>query len=89
MHSRAPEAEECAEPFMREPKLQKITASVTFEIGQLERLNEAAQRARVSRSTIVRDAIERELRKYENPDEVGDLLPKASGAVVRKAATRP
>lgn len=73
---------------MRGPKLQKITASVTFEIGQLERLNEAAQRARVSRSTIVRDAIERELKKYEKPDEVGDLLSKASGAVVRKAATR-
>lgn len=50
---------------MPQSKLTKITASVTLEIGQLERLNEAAQRAGTSRSTIVRDAIERELKRYE------------------------
>jgi metal-responsive CopG/Arc/MetJ family transcriptional regulator len=74
---------------MRDPKLQKITASVTLEVGQLERLNEAADRARVSRSVIVRDAIERELKRYEKPDEVGDPLSKASEAVLPKTATRP
>ena len=63
--------------FMRDPKLQKITASVTLEVGQLERLNEAADRARVSRSVIVRDAIERELKRYEKPDEVRQ--PAAEG----------
>ena len=72
---------------MRDPKLQKITASVTLEVGQLERLNEAADRARVSRSVIVRDAIERELKRYEKPDETGS--PQESGSVVRKTATRP
>ena len=70
---------------MRDPKLQKITASVTLEVGQLERLNEAADRARISRSEIVRDAIERELKRYEKP-EVAD---QPDGSVVRKTATRP
>jgi metal-responsive CopG/Arc/MetJ family transcriptional regulator len=74
---------------MRDPKLQKITASVTLEVGQLERLNEAADRARVSRSTIVRDAIERELKRYETSNEVEEPLPKASGSVLPKTATRP
>ncbi len=74
---------------MRDPKLQKITASVTLEVGQLERLNEAADRARISRSTIVRDAIERELKRYEKPDEVGRPVPKDEGVVLRRAATRP
>lgn len=57
---------------MRPNKLGKITASVTLEINQLERLNEIAHRARVSRSTIVRDAIERELERYD------DALPQRS-----------
>jgi hypothetical protein len=51
---------------MRQNKLGKITASVTFEISQLERLNEIAHDSRVSRSTIVRDAIEHELERYDN-----------------------
>ena len=50
-------------------KATKITASVILELGQLDRLNEAAKRAHVSRSVIVRDAIERELRRYEEADE--------------------
>jgi metal-responsive CopG/Arc/MetJ family transcriptional regulator len=74
---------------MRDPKLQKITASVTLEVGQLERLNEAADRARVSRSVIVRDAIERELKRYEKPDEIGEPLQKGNEPVWRKTATRP
>jgi metal-responsive CopG/Arc/MetJ family transcriptional regulator len=73
---------------MRDPKLQKITASVTLEVGQLERLNEAADRARVSRSVIVRDAIERELKRYEKPDDVEEPA-KASGDMLRKTAPRP
>jgi predicted transcriptional regulator len=48
---------------MRQNKLGKITASVTLEINQLERLNEIAHDPRVSRRTIVRDAIERELER--------------------------
>jgi predicted DNA-binding protein len=68
-------ADVCCIPSMRDPKLQKITASVTLEIGQLERLNEAAERAKVSRSTIVRDAIETELKRYENPSQFRDSLP--------------
>ena len=74
---------------MHHTKLQKITASVTLEIGQLERLNEVAERAKVSRSTIVRDAIERELKRYEKPDELGDPLPKGERVVLRRTATRP
>jgi metal-responsive CopG/Arc/MetJ family transcriptional regulator len=74
---------------MRDPKLQKITASVTLEVGQLERLNEAADRARVSRSVIVRDAIERELKRYEKPNEVGDALQKERGTIVPKTAPKP
>ncbi len=41
---------------MRQNKLGKITASVTLEINQLDRLNESAHDSRVSRSTIVRNA---------------------------------
>ncbi len=50
---------------MRQNKLGKITASVTLEITQLERLNELAHNSGVSRSTIVRDAIDHELKRYE------------------------
>ena len=50
-------------------KATKITASVILELGQLDRLNEAAKRAHVSRSVIVRDAIERELKRFESKEE--------------------
>lgn len=75
---------------MRQNKLGKITASVTLEINQLERLNEIAQRARVSRSTIVRDAVERELKRYEDILQVHSSPRKpGSGAVNKTAPNRP
>ncbi len=75
---------------MRQLKPGKITASVTLEINQLERLNEVAQGARVSRSTIVRKAIERELKRYEKISGV-DSSPRTpgSGVVAQTAPHRP
>jgi hypothetical protein len=77
---------------MRQHKIGKITASVTLELTQLERLNAIANRAGVSRSTIVRDAIERELQRYEQslPPQKVDPTPldegrgTVSGAVARR-----
>jgi ribbon-helix-helix CopG family protein len=78
---------------MRQTKIGKITASVTLELTQLERLNAIANRAGVSRSTIVRTAIERELERYEqslSPQKV-DPTPLEEGrdAVPRAAVRRP
>jgi ribbon-helix-helix protein len=78
---------------MRQNKLGKITTSVTFEINQLERLNDIAHRTRVSRSTIVRDAIERELERYERahpPRKVDPVSPeKGSGTASTADVRRP
>ncbi len=77
---------------MRQNKLGKITASVILEINQLERLNEIAHDSRVSRSTIVRDAIERELERYESalPQRKVEGTPqeKGSGAAPNADARR-
>jgi predicted transcriptional regulator len=61
---------------MRAGKL-KMTVSVTLEIDQLQRLDEVARQAQVSRSTIARRTIERELRRYErsHPQEAAGKTP--------------
>jgi hypothetical protein len=78
---------------MRQPKIGKITASVTLELDQLERLNAIANRTGVSRSTIVREAIERELQRYEQslPPQRVDPTPleEGRGAASRAGARRP
>ena len=76
---------------MRQIKLTKITASVTLELQQLERLNAIAQCAGVSRSTIVRDAIEREFQRYEQsvPPQKIDPTPLDEGrSAAPKAVAR-
>ncbi len=77
---------------MRQNKLGKITTSVTFEINQLERLNDIAHRTRVSRSTIVRDAIERELERYDRshpPRKVDPVSPEKGRDTASADARRP
>lgn len=78
---------------MRQNKIGKITASVTFELNQLERLNEVAHRAGVSRSTVVRDAIEHELERYEQslpPQKVdATRLDEGRGTTPRAVTRRP
>ncbi len=78
---------------MRQNKLGKITASVILEINQLERLNEIAHSSRVSRSTIVRDAIEHELERYDNavPQRKveGTLREEGNSAGPKTVAPRP
>jgi hypothetical protein len=78
---------------MRQNKIGKITASVILEINQLERLNEIAHDSRVSRSTIVRDAIEHELERYDNalPPRKVERSPReeGSGAAPKTVAPRP
>lgn len=82
-----------AAKFMRQNKLGKITASVILEINQLERLNELAYNSGVSRSTIVRDAIEHELERYEKappPRRKVASFPKEEGNdAVSTADARP
>ena len=72
---------------MRQPKVGKISTSVALDVSLLERLNQIATRTRVSRSTIVRDAIEHELERYEKslPPKVVSS-PRAEGST---AATAP
>ncbi len=78
---------------MRQNKLGKITSSVTLEINQRERLNEIAHDSRVSRSTIVRDAIEHELERYDNalPPRKVERTPQEEGsrAAPKTVAPRP
>lgn len=44
---------------------RKIPTTFTVEFDQLERLARVADRSRLNRSSIVRDALEKELRHYE------------------------
>jgi predicted transcriptional regulator len=44
---------------------RKIPITFTVELDQIERLGRITARTRVTRSVIVRDAIERELARYE------------------------
>jgi hypothetical protein len=78
---------------MRQNKLGKITASVTLEITQLERLNELAHNSGVSRSTIVRDAIEHEFERYEKkPSPLRKVAPfskEAGNDAASPADARP
>jgi predicted transcriptional regulator len=50
---------------MRQQIIRKITLSVILELTQLERLNNIANCAGLSRRIIARDAIERELQRHE------------------------
>jgi predicted transcriptional regulator len=45
---------------------RKIPTTFTVELDQLERLLQISARTRINRSLIVRDALERELRRYED-----------------------
>ena len=77
---------------MRQNKLGKITASVTLEITQLERLNELAHNSGVSRSTIVRDAIEHEFERYEKAAprrKVAPFSKEAGNDAASPADARP
>ena len=44
---------------------RKIPTTFTVEFDQLERLGRVSDWTRLNRSSIVRDALERELRRYE------------------------
>jgi predicted DNA-binding protein len=77
---------------MRQNKLGKITASVILEINQLERLNELAYHSGVSRSTIVRDAIDHELERYEKDPllrKVGSTPQEGDAAASKTYPPRP
>lgn len=54
---------------------RKVPTTFTIELDQLERLVRVATRTRVNRSLIVRDALDRELARYEEQErteEVGE-----------------
>ena len=65
----------------------KRIISQTFSVGldQLERLSDLAARTRVSRSSLLREAIDVVLARYEQPTKV-DGNPAASGR--RSSTTR-
>ena len=44
---------------------RKIPTTFTVEFDQLERLGRVSERTRLNRSSIVRSALERELKRYE------------------------
>lgn len=44
---------------------RKIPTTFTVELEQLERLARVAYRSKLNRSSIVREALEKELRQYE------------------------
>jgi predicted transcriptional regulator len=44
---------------------RKVPTTFTVELDQLERLLQISAKTRMNRSLIVRDALERELRRYE------------------------
>lgn len=72
---------------------RKTTVSVAIGLAQLERLTKVMERTRISRSVIVRDALERELQRYEQQlnslGRVDGSSVVASGvAVVRKRTVR-
>lgn len=48
---------------------RKIPITFTVELDQFERLVRVADRIRTNRSLIVRDALERELTRYEGKDK--------------------
>jgi metal-responsive CopG/Arc/MetJ family transcriptional regulator len=74
---------------MRQTKIGKITVSATLELSQVERLNEAARRSGVSRSTIFRDAVERELKRYEENQVEAPAQKRGSTTVPETASRHP
>lgn len=53
---------------------RKIPTTFTVEFDQLERLGRVSERTRLNRSSIVRDALERELKRYEDDLELPKVL---------------
>ncbi len=63
---------------------RKVTASVTLELEQLERIDDLARRSGLNRSVLVRDAIDVVLARYEKkaaaPARAGQGIPAAPAA---------
>lgn len=53
---------------------RKIPTTFTVEFEQLERLSRVSERTRLNRSSIVRDALEHELRRYEAELEIAKAV---------------
>lgn len=74
---------------------RKTSVSVAISLGQLERLARVTERARISRSLIVRDGLERELERYEkqlgiaNGTDVDGLGVGRRKAARKKTRRRP
>jgi predicted transcriptional regulator len=59
---------------------RKVPITFTVELNQIERLARISARTRVTRSLIVRDAIERELERYELEEQTGKVGVHQNGA---------
>lgn len=71
---------------------RKISTSFAVTMDLLDRLAAVSDRFRLNRSQIVREALERELARYETqkPEQVDGSLVAERGAAVRaKTASRP
>jgi predicted DNA-binding protein len=51
---------------------RKINSSFTIELSQLERLDALSKRTRIPKSEIVRNALERELTKYDQEQQAAE-----------------
>ena len=50
--------------------VRKQTATVSLEIGQIERLNEISRKTKIPRSVLVREAVDKVLDQYEGQLEL-------------------
>ena len=64
---------------------RKVSTSVSLEVSQAERLALLVARTRVPRSVIIRDALERELRRIEK-DEARKVGGPPQGGEGREAS---
>ena len=70
---------------------RKINSSFTIELSQLERLDALSKRTRIPKSEIVRNALERELLKYDQEQAAAEgdgRRAVVAGAGRRKKTSR-
>jgi predicted DNA-binding protein len=68
---------------------RKINSSFTIELSQLERLDALSKRTRIPKSEIVRNALDRELAKYDQQqaEAEGDGRRMMGGGAGRRVKT--
>ncbi len=73
---------------MRRHTQRKVTATVNLELEQLERVDALAQRVGLNRSIIIRDALDRELARYEKDPKAETPAREGQGRTTAAAVSR-